>query len=112
MILHIRSTVGRYSTQYTKHTNIDQMLTNIDHRLAGIVQGVVVIDIRRAQKSLIFCENTRNVGVALETVILNQAEDLLQLFRVVDVIRKNVLIQRIPRRSVDKQQLLFTATAG
>ena len=51
------------------------------------------------------CEDSRNVGVPLETVFPEQLEDVLHLERVVDVFWKNVFVQRSSGGAMHKQQV-------
>ena len=43
--------------------------------------------------------------MALESVVRNQGEDLFQLPLVIDVFGKDVFVQRVPRRTVDEQNV-------
>ena len=45
------------------------------------------------------------MGVTLESELLNEREDLFQFSPVVDILGKNVFVQRIARRAMHEQEL-------
>src|SRR5262249_3264128 len=60
----------------------------------------------------VFSEDTRYVRVALKTVALDLGEESLHFLLVVDVFGKDVLVERITGRAVDKQEFTLLASPG
>ena len=56
-----------------------------------------------AEEVAILGENARHVGMALEDVLLDQREELVHLATIVDILGKDILVQRIPGRPMHEE---------
>ncbi len=77
-----------------------------------ITQFISVVDLLGKELVQTFGEHARDVSVPLKAVIPHQAENAFHLALVEDIFRKDVFIQGVAGRAVDKHQFLFTADAG
>src|SRR6476646_93411 len=57
-------------------------------------------------------ENAGDVGVALKTDLIDEAEDAIHLAMVVDVFRENIFVERIARGTVDEEATVLAMHAG
>jgi DMSO/TMAO reductase YedYZ molybdopterin-dependent catalytic subunit len=72
------------------------------HHVSAVTESMAKVDFFRSKKLHGIGKHARNVRVPLKTNSVNQREDLLHLNLIVDIIRENILIQRVASRSMHK----------
>lgn len=81
--------MGNTVTGLPNRTDVNQML--LIHKL------VLEINFFRGQKVHVLGKNARDMRVSLEAVLLNERENSFHLPLIVNVFRKDVLVERVSR---------------
>lgn len=84
--------------------------SNIDHRL-GLSESVFVVEGIGGQERVVWCEDSWCVRMALKTIGLDHVKELFHFATIVDIVRENILVDRLANGSMDVENFVLSIDA-
>ena len=84
--------------------------SDIDHRL-GFSQTVFVVEGIRCEECVVWGEDSGCVRVALKAIRLDHVEEFFHFATIVDVVGKNILVDRLANGSMDVENFVLSIDA-